>query len=314
MTATRAKRFIGAVLSATMLLGLAAPAASAQSITVKHAQGELVLPAPPKRVLVQDVAFIDILDALGVDITGVTSDSHRYPDYLAQYTGKDYIKTGTLQEPNYEVIAAANADLMIIANRSATKLKDLSRILPTIDLTPDNANFLTSIKGNISTLGAIFDKQERAAELNASIDAKFDQLRAATADNDSSAIVLVTNAGKLGVYGPQSRVSWLFTEAGFKPVLSDIDDRFHGGDSVSFEFILESNPDWLFVIDRDAGIGKGGAAQKLLDNELVRETTAWKRGQVVYLDPMDAYTVMHGYRSVMNLADEVMRALAAASR
>ncbi|NLC37355.1 MAG: siderophore ABC transporter substrate-binding protein [Alcaligenaceae bacterium] len=285
--------------------------AAGQEIAIKHAQGELVLQEAPKRVLVQDVAVIDILDALGVEIAGVPDGTLLYPSYLKKYTGKEYINTGTLQEPNYEAIAAAGADLMIIGGRSAVKFGDLNRILPTIDLTVDNADFLTNVKRNISTLGEIFGKQQRAAELNASIDEKFDQLRAATAANDSTAIVLVTNAGKLGVYGPRSRVSWVFSEAGFKPVLDNIDDRFHGGDAVSFEFILETNPDWLFVIDRDAGIGRTGAAQQLLDNELVRQTTAWKNNQVVYLDPVAAYTVMHGYESVMMLADQVLEAISA---
>lgn len=312
MKTHRARRILGALFSAALFWSLAGPVASAQEITVRHAQGEIVLPATPKRVLVQDVAIIDILDALGVEITGVPAGSQLYPSYLAKYTGKEYLKTGSLVEPDYEAIAGAKADLMIIASRSARTHGDLARILPTIDLTPDNANFLVSVKGNITTLGEIFGKQEKAAELVASIDAKFEQLRAATGALDSTAVVLVTNAGKLGVYGPKSRVSWIFTEAGFKSVVENIDDRFHGGDAVSFEFLLESNPDWMFVIDRDAGIGRAGAAQKLLDNELVRQTSAWKENRVVYLDSMAAYTVMHGHTSVMTLADQVLAAVAAA--
>ena len=31
------------------------------------------------------------------------------------------------------------------------------------------------------------------------------------------------------------------------------------GQQISFEYILEKNPDWLFVIDRDAGIGRAVA-------------------------------------------------------
>lgn len=312
MTKTnRARRIMGTLFSAAVLWGLGVAPGAAQEIVVKHAQGELVLQETPERVLVQDIAVIDILDALGVEIAGVPRAAQLFPPYLKQYAGKEYINTGTLQEPNYEAIAAAGADLMIVGARSAVKFGDLNRILPTIDLTVDNANFLTNVKRNISTLGDIFAKQERAAELNASIDEKFEQLRAATAANESKAIVLVTNAGKLGVYGPRSRVSWVYSEAGFKPVLEDIDDRFHGGDAVSFEFILETNPDWLFVIDRDAGIGREGAAKQLLDNELVRQTNAWKNDRVVYLDPIAAYTVMHGYHSVMTLADQVLDAVSA---
>lgn len=309
---SRGKQIVGALCSAVLAWSFSTSVAFAQEITVKHAKGETVLKGTPERILVHDMAIIDILDALGVEITGNISNANLYPDYLKKYAADTYIKTGPIQEPDYETIAGANADLMIVASRSAAKYNELSRILPTIDLTVDNQDFLPNIKKNITTLGEIFGKQARATELNASLDAKFNELRALTATNNSKAIVLVTNAGKLGIYGPKSRIGWIFTEAGFKPVLDSIDDRFHGGDTISFEFLLEHNPDWLFVIDRDAGVGGGGAAKKLLDNELVSQTTAWKKDQVVYLNPLESYLVMHGYNSVMNLTDDVINAVKAA--
>lgn len=308
MPNVRCKFAVGALLGAVMSWGMTA---SAAEITVKHVQGELTLPGVPQRVLVQDIGVLDNLDALGVKVAGVPNVGQHFPDYLSKYASSDYIRTGTLQEPDYETIAASGADLMIVASRSRTKLPELSKIVPTIDLTADNSNLRKSVENNITTLGNIFDKKERAAELNASLDAKFAKLRSVVASKNQTAIVLVTNAGKLGVYGQKSRLSWIFSEAGFKPVIENIDDRFHGGDAVSFEFILEMNPDWLFVVDRDAGIGQGGAAHQLLDNELVAQTTAWKKGQVVYLDPVDAYIVMHGYTAVTQLVDAVTAAVSA---
>jgi iron complex transport system substrate-binding protein len=80
------------------------------------------------------------------------------------------------------------------------------------------------------------------------------------------------------------------------------------GDAISFEFILEANPDMLFVIDRDAATGSGAAAA-ILDNELVAETTAWKNGDVVYIDPVRAYIVNGGLISFGIMADQVAEAL-----
>jgi iron complex transport system substrate-binding protein len=60
----------------------------------------------------------------------------------------------------------------------------------------------------------------------------------------------------------------------------------------SFEFLLKTNPDWLFVIDRDVAIGQDGkTAQQLLDNPLVRATKAWRGKQVVYLNAANWYTL-----------------------
>ena len=293
--------------------GCSAPAVESAAVegrAVAHRQGEVILAAPPQRVIVQDMAVLDILDALGVDaVIGVPGTG--LPDYLARYGAPPYLKTGTLQEPDYEAISAADPDLVIVAGRSRTRLPELSTIAPTIDLSVDNASLVDGVKSNIATLGEVFGKQARAAELGAALDARFAELRERTA-GAGTAIVLVTNAGRLGVYGTDSRLSWIFTEAGFKPVMGDIDDRFHGGDAVSFEFILEADPDWIFVVDRDAGVGgEGGAAQTLLDNALVHRTSAWKHDRIVYLDPVPAYVVMHGFTSVSQLAAQVTEAVAA---
>ena len=286
---------------------LACAPAQAEPLTIKHAQGETALEATPKKVMVLDINSLDIVDALGAEPAGVVGSN--LPPYLSKYTADSYIKTGSLFEPDYEAINAAEADLAIVGGRSRAKFKEVAEIVPTVDLTVDGEPFTEGLKKNIATLGAIFGKQEKAAELTAAFDARLNGLKEAAKDA-GSAMILVTNAGKVGVYGPNSRVGWLHKEVGFKPVEDNIDDRFHGGDIVSFEYILEKNPDWLFVVDRDAGVGESGnSAKATLDNELMARTDAVKNGRVVYLDPQAAYIVSAGYTSVSRLMDEVQAAV-----
>lgn len=297
-----------AVLSVCLSVLLAAPVAA--EITVAHRQGEVTLPAIPQKVLVLDWATIDNLDALGVTVAGVPGGN--VPDYLSKYSGDDYLKVGSLFEPDFETVAGTGADLMIVAARSRDAQPQLNQILPTIDLSVDNTDLIGSLKANLTELGAIFGKEERAAELVAELDGKVDRLRAA-ADGKGSALTLVTNGGKIGVYGPGSRTGWLHSAVGFPAVKENVDDRVDTGDGASFEYILESNPDWLFVVDRDAGVGDDtGAARALLDNELVRQTTAWQKDQVVYLEPMRAYIVMNGYTALTSLLDQVYEKVSAA--
>ncbi|MGH6762328.1 MAG: siderophore ABC transporter substrate-binding protein [Phyllobacterium sp.] len=292
-------------------LALSVPAAKADEITVKHARGETVLKGVPTKALVLDMPSLDTLDALGVDVAGVIGSN--LPPYLSKYTDAKYLKVGTLFEPDYEQINAAEADLMIIGGRSAKKYPELSEMLPTVDMSVDSKNYVASVRTNIATLGKIFNKDAEAEKLVSQLDAKFDALKSVAADA-GTAMILVTNAGKVGVYGPSSRLGWLHKEVGFKTVAADIDDRFHGGDVVSFEYILEANPDWLFVVDRDAGVGRGNAgnaAAQVLDNDLVRQTKAWKNGNVVYLSPVEAYIVSSGYTAITSLADQVYKAVSA---
>ena len=98
--------------------------------------------------------------------------------------------------------------------------------------------------------------------------------------------MLLVNGGKLSAFGAQSRLGgWIHGDIGIKPVDASIKEGSHG-QPVSFEYVKEKNPDWLFVLDRTAAIGEEGqAAKDVLDNPLIAETTAWKKGQVVYLLP-----------------------------
>ena len=286
---------------------LAHAPAYAEALTIKHTQGEVTLQETPKKVLVLDINALDIIDALGVEPAGVPGSN--LPSYLSKYASDDYAKVGSLFEPDYEAINAAEPDLVIVGGRSRTKFREVSEIAPTIDLSVDSEPFTEALKANITTLGEIFDRREKAAEMIATFDDKVQELKKSASDA-GTALILVTNAGKVGAYGPNSRVGWLHKEIGFRPVEDDIDDRFHGGDIVSFEYILEKDPDWLFVIDRDAGVGNAGnSARATLDNELVARTQAARNGRTVYLDPQAAYVVSAGYTSVSKLIDEVEEAV-----
>lgn len=282
----------------------------ADPVTISHAQGEVTLQDRPHSVVVMDWANVDTLDALGVPIAGVPGST--MPAYLSKFSDADYAKLGSLQEPDVEGIAALNPDLVIVAARSRTAQPQLNGIVPTVDMSIDNADFVASVKANILEYGRIFDREARAQEMVAELDAKVERLRAA-AEGKGTALSIVTNGNKIGIYGPESRTGWLHNEIGFPAVQDNVDDRSHTGDAASFEFILNANPDWLFVVDRDAGVGPegGDAARTLLDNELVRQTTAWTKDQVVYLDPQKAYVVMNGYQALSDLLDQVYDAVSA---
>jgi iron complex transport system substrate-binding protein len=288
-------------------LTFTALAAFAQDKVITHAQGETTISGVPAKVLVQDWAAFDDLNALGVAVAGVPSSNA--PGYLADAIPADAVQIGSLFEPDFEGIAAAEADVYFVAARSAAALETSRDLVPTIDLSVNNGSIIDGLKTNMTLLGAVFGLEAKATELNAALDARIAEVKAAAAGK-GTALVLVTNAGKLGVYGPDSRVSWVYNEAGLASALDGVKDGDHGGDAVSFEFLLEVNPDWVFVVDRDAGVGEnGGAASALLDNELFNQTTAAREGNIVYLDPQAAYISMHGYQGVMLLLDQVLAGL-----
>ena len=87
-------------------------------------------------------------------------------------------------------------------------------------------------------------------------------------------------------------------EVGFENIGVDvnIDTSTHGNEA-SFEFVVEKDPAYIFVMDRDAAIGTEGAqlAQDIMENELVMSTDAYKNGHLVYLaHPAVWYTAEGG--------------------
>lgn len=307
MYSTNHFRTATAVLALTASLALTA-GASAQDLTVAHPQGETTLSGTPEKVFVIDWAAYDNLTALGVDIAGAPGSNA--PSYLSDVMADDLFNVGSLFEPDFEGIAAEQPDLIVVAARSSTSYPTLAELAPTIDMSVENTSFVEGVEHNIETLGEIFGVQDRAAELIADLDAKVEEAKALVADAGTG-LVIVTNAGNLGIYGPDSRVAWIYNDLGMPSVFDDVEDGDHGGDGISFEYLLETNPDWLFVVDRDAGVGNEGAARQLLDNELIHQTTFWQEDHMVFLDPQAAYISMHGYQGLMLLLDQVIEGLSA---
>lgn len=284
--------------SASVQAGSAAAEVPAGSVKVQTAHGEAVVPQNPERVAVYDLGAVDTLSKLGVKI-GASVDAQRLAYLDAPL--KDAVKAGTLFEPNYEALNAYNPQLIVIGSRMAKdKVSDeLAKLAPTIDMTAQTDNMKESAKARIDAYGRIFGKQAEADALKAEIDKTFADAKAA-AQGKGKGLVILVNAGKLSAFGPDSRLGgWIHRDIGVPAADEAIKEGSHG-QPVSFEYIKEKNPDWLFVLDRSAAIGEEGqAAREVLNNPLVAQGTAWKKGQVVYLPP-ETYLAAGGAQELLN--------------
>lgn len=297
---------LSAMLAVGALLGVLATSAAAAPIEVHHIQGTTTLEQRPSKIFVYDLGILDMLDALNIPVRGVPGSN--VPPSLAKYKADSYAKIGTLFEPDYETVNAEKPDLILIGPRTSEKYVELSALAPVVDLTADSAHFLDSVESNARTIGKIFGKE---AEVEAQIGAlgkSVDELRSETKTMGKGLVVLVTG-GKISAYGPKSRFGELHEEFGITPADPNLAVAVHG-QAISFEYILEVNPDWLFVIDRDAAVtGHARTADKLLDNELVRRTRAWSSGRVVYLDPVKMYLTSASLRAQQGIVDELIAAI-----
>ena len=299
-------RRIGLAAATTALI---TGAAAAQQLTVQHAQGETTLEANPEVVFSFDYAAIDTLVNLGVEVDGAPPLTGTAPEWLPE----GMLNIGSLFEPDYEEINASQPDLIIVGGRSATAYPELARMAPTIDITFSD-DFLTSLHNNTNLLAEIFGKEAEAEAALAEIDAKVADLREKVAAGGDGLIMMV-NGGSISLLAPDNaragRGSLLYQTLGLVPTLEDVETATHG-EPISFEFLVQYDPDWLFVIDRDAAIGTEEGAQPaaaVLDNELMHRTSAWQNDQIVYLDPFNWYIIAGaGLSSANEMLDELAAA------
>ncbi|KTD85404.1 ABC transporter [Paenibacillus etheri] len=283
-----------------------APTTESKDLTIKHELGEITIKSNPQKVVVFDFGTLDTLDKLGVEVTGLPQSN--VPSYLSKYSDAKYENVGGLKEPDFEKINSLSPDLIIISGRQQDSYEEFSKIAPTLYVAVDNANYMESFTKNVKTLGQIFGKE---AEVETELTAINDSVKAlnekAKADGKKSLIILA-NEGKISAYGSGSRFGIIHDVFGFAQADDKIEVSTHG-QSVSYEYVADKNPDYLFVVDRDAAVksdgSKSGSAKDAVENDLVKNTNAFKNGKIIYLDPNYWYLSGGGLVSVSEMLKEV---------
>lgn len=278
----------------------------AKEVKITHEYGEVTIEKNPEKVVVFDFGVLDALDTLGVDITALPQAI--VPKTLEKYAGSEYTNVGSLKEPDFEALHELQPDVIFISARQAELYDQFAEIAPTVFVNVDYADYMSSLEKNFKLLAEIFEKEDildtKMNELKASIE----DLNTEASASDSKALILLANEGKVSAFGPASRYGFVHDVFGFKAVDENIEVSQHG-QSVTFEYILEKNPDVLFVIDRSAAVGGEVAAKDTIENELVQKTNAYKNGKIVYLDAVNWYIAGNGITSTQSMVEEVKAAL-----
>ncbi|MBN9030683.1 MAG: siderophore ABC transporter substrate-binding protein [Rhizobiales bacterium] len=279
---------------------------SAFAVEIATARGPVEIAATPRRIAVYDIAALDTLERLGIHPAGIP-DKLYVPELEA--VKRDAVSVGTLFEPDLEALSALAPDLVIVGSRSAGRAEMTAKVAPTIDMTIDGNDLIGQARARLAAYGALFGKQAEADTAIAGLDVAVQAAKAAI-NGKGKGLIVMTNGPKVSTYGPGSRFGWLHSVLGLPPAVPTIDAATHG-EAVSFEFIRDANPDWLLVLDRAAAVGSSEQGAKVtLDNELVAETTAWKKGQVIYLPPADFYIAAGGVQAVERVLATITRGFA----
>lgn len=285
------------------------------TITSLDANGEetqIEVPYRPERAALLDMACLDIIDSLGEGDCVVGSATTSL-DYLQDYVTNENIENlGTIKEADLEAVMACEPDVIFIGGRLSSSYDALNEIAPVVYLATDSEKgVVESVRSNAETIAAIFGKEEEVEELMSGFDKRIQTL-AEFAEN-KTAIVGMCTSGGFNILGNDGRCSLIGNEVGFENVGVDSDTTTstHGNEA-SFEFVVERNPEYIFVMDRDAAINTEGAqlAQEIVENELVMGTDAYKNGHIVYLEhPAVWYTAEGGVNALDIMLQDLEGAL-----
>lgn len=279
---------------------------STDTVTVEHELGKTEVSKNPEKVVVFDFGSLDTLDKLGIDVVGVPQAN--LPSYLDKYSGDDYENIGSLKEPDFEKIAEIDPDLIIISGRQSNLYDQLEELGDTIYLGVDTSRYMDSFEENAKVIGEIFEKEDEVESALKEIEEKVDQVKAKAEESDKKGLIVLANDDKISAYGENSRFGLIHDVFGVSAVDEDIEASTHGM-NVSFEYVLEKNPDLLYVVDRSAAIGEDPAAKQIIENKLIEKTNAMKNDDITYLNPDVWYLSGGGLISVEKMLEEVSESL-----
>ncbi|MGM9926123.1 MAG: siderophore ABC transporter substrate-binding protein [Bacillus sp. (in: firmicutes)] len=279
------------------------PKEEAKTVTVQHKYGEVEVPVNPEKVVVFDFGSLDTIHALGATDSVVATAKDSLPEYLSDFNKDDVLNAGGLKEPDFEAIHEAQPDLIIISGRQADSYDKFAEIAPTVYVELDAANYMDSFESNVNMLAEIYGKEDAAKEKLAEVEAAVEEAKGKV-DTSKKGLIVLSNAGEISAYGAGSRFGMIHDVLGVAQADEKIEVSTHG-QNVTSEYVLEKNPDYLFVIDRDAAVGTEGSSKETIENAIIKKTNAFKDGKIIYLNPQYWYLSGGGIESVTEMVKEV---------
>lgn len=283
--------------------------ASAFPMTIKSTEAnyaDVTFDKKPEKIVVFDYGFLDTLTVLGVEVTGVAKGN--FPSFLSQYADDKYLNAGGLKEPLFEDIAAMQPDAIFISGRQAEAYEELSKIAPTVFVGTSSTDYWNTFKASTQIAADLFGKQAEVDAKLAEIDQAIEEVKAISSKSEEKALVTLYNE-KITGFGPGtgSRFGFIHSVYGFPAADDTLENSTHGS-QVSYEQILEINPDILFVVDRMAATGEESKISEAFTNDLVNKTTAAKNDKIIYLNGALWYLAGGGLTSELEKVKEIINA------
>ena len=308
-----------ALTFATIFALMPALQANAQ-VHFQYQKQDIQLKKAPKTLAVYELSALDTLNALGVDAQIVPKAS--FSGDLSRYQNEQFIKAGSLFEPDLNVLTAAKPDLIIVGGRSASKAESLKSIAPTLNLSPDTQNYMADLITRSLTLAKAFNKEKIAQEKLAHIANLQAELKTKT--QGKSALMLFAVGENFMPHAENDRFGFVYDFAGFQSVLplSEKSDapRAEAGSPEALKAAelniqrlnaaVAQNPDYIIVLDRGAvNTQKYTAQDNILKHPALKNAQALQAKKVIYVNADAWYITGAGLNNTAFMLEELLKAL-----
>ena len=254
----------------------------------------------PERVIVVSVSTAEIMDALGIEMVGMTRTTKPISEKL-----KALPTVGFPMQPNIESITALNPDLVILTYdfKNQNKEKMEQHNIPAYFI--DNQSYKGTME-SIEMLGKAFGKQEAADKLLKEMKEKEKLVFEKTnKDNPPKVLILFGTSESFMMARDTSFTGEMLKMLGGKNIINDADIKLSSDTGnyipMSIEKVVEMNPDIILRISH----GTVEATQMLYEQEFLRNpiwnTISAQQNNKVYDLPQDLFFSNSGLRIVESL-------------
>lgn len=282
------KKKIIALLSVTMLTFMVGCSSSeSNESNVTNSNGEEV-------VVATSVAVTEILDKLGVEVSGVPTTSYELPK-----STKDATEVGSPMNPDLEIIKSLNPTCVVSVDTLGSDFEKqfTENNIPSMFV---NLSTVDGLKETIVNLGEKFDKSEKAVEIIAELENKENELNLSKRENKEDILILFGAPGSVMVSTDNSYVGNLVKIAGGNNIFESESSSFI---QVNMEEIIKRNPDKILIMTHAVP----EEAKKTVEEEFAKATwqqlDAIKNNKVYYLE--NGYFGMSANLKVIEALDKL---------
>lgn len=247
-----------------------------------------------KVVVATSVAVTEILDKLGVEVSGVPTTSYELPKSV-----KDATKVGNPMSPDLEIIKSLNPTCVVSVDTLGLDFekKFTENNIPSKFVNLSNVD---GLKKTILDLGKEFDKKEKADEIIEELEKKEKELTLNNKKNDEEVLILFGAPGSVMVSTDLSYVGNLVKIAGGNNIFESETSSFM---QVNMEEIIKRNPDKILIMTHAVP----EEAKKTVEEEFAKESwkqlDAIKNNKVHYLE--NGYFGMSANLKVIEALDKM---------